>query len=102
MMCHNSLEALVMYDRKIVDEDVVKKLIDADIKRNDVEEMMRTADATGQRKESRSGIKGESPAASPKGGKQKADLPAESDPSQARVTALPPPATSQPRLQVVS
>lgn len=32
LLCHNCLENLVMYDRKIVDEETVKRAIDADVK----------------------------------------------------------------------
>jgi len=35
MMCHNALEALVMYDKKVVDEAIVNRLIEADIARSD-------------------------------------------------------------------
>jgi general secretion pathway protein A len=35
MMCHNALEALVMYDQKVVDEAIVNRLIEADIARSD-------------------------------------------------------------------
>jgi len=37
--CHNSLENLVMYDKKIVDAEVVRKVMDAEVKpvRNDVQ-----------------------------------------------------------------
>ena len=45
MMCHNALEALVMFDKKIVDEDVARTAIEADIKRNDVEGLLRKAGA---------------------------------------------------------
>lgn len=33
LICHNSLEALVMYDRLTVDEDTVRKVIAAEVKR---------------------------------------------------------------------
>jgi len=32
LMCHNALETLVMYDRKIVDEEIVAWLIESEIK----------------------------------------------------------------------
>ena len=32
LLCHNSLENLVMYDRKVVDEEIVQRVIEAEVK----------------------------------------------------------------------
>lgn len=39
LFCHNSLESLVMHDRKIVDEEVVRELLEAEIKPIDMDNL---------------------------------------------------------------
>ena len=103
MMCHNSLEALVMYDKKIVDEEIARKLIEADIRRNDVDEMMRKSDARADPELPDPGktiVERESDA-SPAG--IAGGVPgAEGEPVGAAVAVLPRQEGNQPRLQIVN
>lgn len=84
MMCHNSLESLVMYDKQIVDEAIARALIDADIKRNDVDDMVRRSEASAHPKP---------PAATPAGAPQ-------ADPGT-KTAGVPAQEKNQPRLQIV-
>ncbi|MBN2300970.1 MAG: hypothetical protein JXN60_00505, partial [Lentisphaerae bacterium] len=47
LLCHNSLEALVMYDKSTVDESIVRKMIDAEIKPVVFDHKITALEATG-------------------------------------------------------
>lgn len=50
LMCHNALESLVMYDKKIVDAEVIKHLISQEVERVKSESKDKESDGTGSRR----------------------------------------------------